>query len=56
MRVKTPPCLKCGAGHYCHVGGLWKYVLDRDENKLKKFEFTTDKFKKWEDCPQILKM
>ena len=52
---KTPPCLKCGAGSYCHVGGLWKYVLGQDENKLKKFEFTPDKFKKWEDCPQIVK-
>jgi multimeric flavodoxin WrbA len=51
---QTPPCLKCGAGSYCRVGGLWKYVLDQDENKLKKFEFTPDKFKKWEDCPQIV--
>ena len=50
---QTPPCLKCGAGSYCRVGGLWKYVLDQDENKLKKFKFTPDKFKKWEDCPQI---
>ena len=51
---QTPPCLKCGAGSYCCVGGLWKYVLDQDENKLKEFEFTPDKFKKWEDCPQIV--
>ncbi|MCX6347136.1 MAG: flavodoxin family protein, partial [Actinobacteria bacterium] len=21
---QTPPCLKCGAGSYCRVGGLWK--------------------------------
>jgi hypothetical protein len=49
------PCLKCGAGSYCRVGGLWKYILDQDENKLKEFEFTPDKFKKWEDCPQIVK-
>jgi multimeric flavodoxin WrbA len=51
---QTPPCLKCGAGNYCRVGGLWKYVLDQDENKLKEFDFTPDKFKKWEDCPQIV--
>jgi len=52
---QTPPCLKCGAGSYCRVGGLWKYVLGQDDNKLKEFEFTPDKFKKWEDCPQIVK-
>jgi len=51
---QTPPCLKCGAGSYCRVGGLWKYVLGQDENKLKKFKFIPDKFKKWEDCPQIV--
>ncbi len=51
---QTPPCLKCGAGCYCHVGGLWKYVLDKDEDKLKQFEFTPDKFKKWEDHLQIV--
>jgi hypothetical protein len=48
---QTPPCLKCGAGSYCRVGGLWKYVLGCDEDKLSKFEFSPDKFKKWEDCP-----
>jgi multimeric flavodoxin WrbA len=52
---QNPPCLKCGAGSYCRVGGLWKYVLDEDENKLKEFKFTPDKFKKWEDYPQIVK-
>ncbi len=52
---QTPPCLKCGAGSYCRVGGLWKYVLGQDDNKLKEFEFTPDKFKKWEDYPQIVK-
>lgn len=50
----TPPCLKCGAGHYCQVGGLWKYILGEDEKKLKEFKFTPDKFKKWEDCAQIV--
>ncbi len=48
------PCLKCGAGSYCRVGGLWKYILGKDEKKLKEFEFTPDKFTKWEDCPQIV--
>lgn len=52
---QTPPCLKCGAGSYCYVGALWKYILDRDENRLKEFKFTPDKFKKWEDCLQIVK-
>lgn len=52
---QTPPCLKCGAGSYCRVGGLWKYVLGQDENKLREFKFTPDKFNKWEDCPQIVK-
>jgi len=45
--------LKCGAGSYCHVGGLWKYVIKEDEDKLKDFEFTDDKFKRWEDDPGI---
>ena len=44
---QTSPCLKCGAGSYCHVGGLWKYVIEKDEDKLKNFEFTDDKFKRW---------
>jgi len=52
---QTPPCLKCGAGSYCHVGGLWKYIVNQDENKLKEFKFTPDKFKKWEDYPEVVK-
>ena len=51
---QTPPCLTCGAGSYCRVGGLWKYVLNKDEKKLKEFSFTDDKFKKWEDHPEIV--
>lgn len=51
---QTPPCLKCGAGSYCRVGGLWKYVLGQDDNKLINFEFTPDKFNKWEDNPLIV--
>jgi hypothetical protein len=30
-------------------------VLNQDEYKIKEFEFTSDKFKKWEDYPQIVK-
>jgi len=51
---QAPPCLTCGEGSNCHNGGLWKYVLGEDENKLKDFKFTPDKFKKWEDYPQIV--
>ncbi len=51
---QTPPCLKCGAGSYCQVGGLWKYVLGEDEKKLKEFKFEPDKFHKWEDCLEIV--
>jgi len=50
----TPPCLKCGAGSYCRVGGLWGYELKENERKLKDFKFTPDKFKKWEDYPKIV--
>ncbi len=52
---QTTPCLKCGVGSYCRVGGLWKYVVGKDEKKLKEYKFTPDKFKKWEDCPPIVK-
>ncbi|MHC4540610.1 MAG: flavodoxin family protein [Planctomycetota bacterium] len=51
---QSPPCLACGEGRNCYNGGLWKYVLEQDENKLRDFEFTPDKFKKWEDYPQIV--
>jgi multimeric flavodoxin WrbA len=51
---QTPPCLICGAGRNCRVGGLWKYCLGQDEEKLKEFRFTCDKFKKWEDYPKLI--
>ncbi len=51
---QTPPCLKCGVGSSCRVGGLCKYVVYQNDDKLEKFEFTPDKFKKWEDFPQIV--
>ena len=50
---RTPPCYKCGAGHYCKVGGLWG-LLGGDEEKLKNFQFTPDIFKQWEDDPQVV--
>jgi len=50
---RTPPCYKCGAGSYCKVGGLWN-LLGHDEEKLKDFRFTPDKFKKWEDEPEVV--
>lgn len=51
---QSPPCLTCGPGSECHNGGLWKYVLGEDENKLRDFEFTPDKINKWEDDPRIV--
>jgi multimeric flavodoxin WrbA len=52
---QTPPCLKCGAGAYCKVGGLWG-ILNGDEDKLKNFQFTPDKFHQWEDCMEVVNM
>jgi len=49
------PCLKCGRGQICHNphGGLWKF-LGRDEEALRNFEFTPDKFTRWEDDMEIV--
>jgi multimeric flavodoxin WrbA len=52
-RSLIPPCLKCGAGHYCRRGGLW-YLLGRNEEALKDFEFTPDKFRRFEDDPEAV--
>lgn len=52
-RSLIPPCLKCGAGHYCRRGGLW-YLLGKDEEALANFEFTADKFRRFEDDPEIV--
>ena len=51
---QSPPCLSCGAGSYCRKGGLWVYILGKDEKKLEDFEFTSDKFHQWEDYPHIV--
>jgi multimeric flavodoxin WrbA len=50
-RSLIPPCLKCGAGHICRRGGLW-YLLGKNEEALKSFEFTEDKFRRFEDDPE----
>jgi multimeric flavodoxin WrbA len=49
--TEIPPCYKCGLGNYCKVGGLW-YMVDRDTERLRNFEVTPDKFRRWEDCLQ----
>ena len=33
--------------------GLWE-IVGHDEEKLRKFEVTPDKFKRWEDCPRTV--
>ena len=48
-----PPCYKCGVGNQCKVGGLWRMV-GHDEEKLRNFEVTPDKFKRWEDCRETV--
>jgi hypothetical protein len=52
-RSLIPPCLKCGAGCDCRRGGLW-YLLGKDEKALEAFEFTPDKFRRFEDDPEIV--
>ena len=44
------PCLTCKMGHYCKNphAGLWGY-LGKDEDALRNFEFTPDKFNRYED-------
>jgi multimeric flavodoxin WrbA len=51
--TEIPPCYKCGVGNACKVGGLWAMV-GQDAEKLRNFEVTPDKFKRWEDCPQTV--
>jgi len=52
-RSLIPPCLKCGAGRDCRRGGLW-HLLGRDEEALEAFEFTPDKFRRFEDDPEVV--
>ena len=51
--TNIPPCYKCGMGNVCKVGGLWAMV-DRDEQRLKNWKLTEDKFKRWEDDPETV--
>lgn len=53
FKSSIPPCFKCGKGDICQWGGLWRMV-GRNEEALKKFEITPEKFKKWEDDKQIV--
>ena len=52
-RSMIPPCLKCGAGRICRRGGLW-YLVGKDEEALANFEFTPDKFHRFEDDPETV--
>jgi len=49
------PCLTCGMGMECknEHAGLWNY-LGKDEDALKNYEITADKFKRWEDDRNIV--
>ena len=49
------PCLSCGMGDICKSehAGLWSY-LGKDEEALKNFKFTPDKFRRWEDDSDIV--
>ena len=52
-RSLIPPCLKCGAGRICRRGGLW-HLLGKDEKALENFQFTPDKFRRFEDDPETV--
>jgi multimeric flavodoxin WrbA len=51
---QSPPCLHCGEGQHCKYGGYWKYVIEKDENKLENIEVSTDLIQHWEDNPRIV--
>ncbi len=51
---QSPPCLRCGEGDHCQIGGLYKYVLGKDEEKLKNFKVSLDNVQNWEDSPEIV--
>lgn len=42
---ESPPCFRCGEGQHCKVGGYWKYVIEKDENKLNSIPASTDLIK-----------
>ena len=51
--TNIPPCFKCGMGNQCKVGGLWAMV-GFNEEKLRNFKVTQEKFKRWEDDPETV--
>ncbi|MBT3318917.1 MAG: flavodoxin family protein [Clostridia bacterium] len=52
----NPPCMKCGKGDTCRHprGGLWN-LLDKDEQAIRNFEITPDKFTAWEDDEEAVR-
>ena len=48
-----PPCYGCGVAKGCRIGGLWSMV-GRDEERLREFEITPDKYTRWEDCARTV--
>lgn len=50
------PCLKCGKGEMCRHprGGLWT-LLKKDEQAMRNFEFTPDKFTSWENDDEAVR-
>ncbi len=51
---QSPPCLRCGEGKHCYNGGLWKYVLNKDEKRLREFNVSPEMIQNWEDCLPIV--
>jgi multimeric flavodoxin WrbA len=51
---ESPPCFHCGEGQHCRMGGYWKYVIEKDEERLNSIPVTTELIKQWEDNPLVL--
>lgn len=54
MLLTPRRAFKCGMGNQCKVGGLWA-IVGFDEEKLRNFKVTEDKFKRWSVGRTILK-
>jgi multimeric flavodoxin WrbA len=54
FRSGSPPCLRCGEGQHCLVGGYWKYVIEKDKNKLNSIQVSTDLIRYWENHPRTV--
>ena len=52
--TQSPPCLRCGEGQHCKIGGYYKYVVDRDKEKLDNTVVSMDLLQSWEDSPEIV--